>query len=75
MVALPEGWCYDLPGLVCDSRGHCICLVSCSNSSIKRWLVRRSASTSSVLAYTVSNAPPGGRLSAPHQAGLAFWKD
>ena len=36
-----------------------------SNSSIKRWLVRRSASTSFVLTCTVSNAPPGGRLSTP----------
>ena len=48
--------------------------MSCSNSSIKRWLVRRSASNSSVLACTVSKAPPRGRLST-HQAGLALWKD
>ena len=48
--------------------------MSCCNSSIKRWLVRRSASNSSVLACIVSKAPPGGRLST-HQAGLAFWKD
>ena len=43
--------------------GHRICLVSCSNSFSKCWLVTRSASTSSVLACTVSNAPPGGQLS------------
>ena len=42
-----------------------ICLVSCSNSFSKCWLLTRSASTSSVLACTVSNAPPGGRLSTP----------
>ena len=45
------------------SWGRRICLVSCSNSFNKCWLVTRSASTSSVLACTVSNAPPGGRLS------------
>ena len=56
VAVLPEGWCYDLPE-------RCICLLSCTNSSIKHWLVRRSASTSSVLACTVSNAPTGGRLS------------
>ena len=65
MAALPEGWCYGLPGLVAFPRGCCIFLVSCSNSSIKRWLVRRSASTSSVLACAVSNAPSRGRLSTP----------
>ena len=43
--------------------GHCIFLVSCSNSFSKCWLVTRTTSTSSVLACTVSNAPPGGRLS------------
>ena len=46
-------------------RGCRIFLVSCSNSFSKCWLVTRSASTSSVLACTVSNAPPGGRLSTP----------
>ena len=52
------------PSYVCRaSRGCCICLVSCSNSSIRRWLVRRSASTSFVLACIASNVP-GGRLSA-----------
>ena len=45
------------------SWGCHICLVSCSNSFIKCWLVTRSASTSSVLACTVSNGLPGGRLS------------
>ena len=45
------------------SRGRRIFLVSCSNSFSKCWLVTRNASTSSVLAYTVSNAPPRGRLS------------
>ena len=43
--------------------GHCICLVSFSNSLSKRWLVIRSASTSSVLTCIVSSVPPGGRLS------------
>ena len=38
--------------------------VSCSNSLIKRLLVRRSASISFVLSCKVSNAPAGGRLSA-----------
>ena len=47
----------------CVSRGRRICLVSCSNSFSKFWLVTRSASTSSLLACTVSNAPRGGRLS------------
>ena len=45
------------------SRGRCICLVSCFNSPIRRWLVRRSASTSFVLACVASNVP-GGLLSA-----------
>ena len=45
------------------SWGRRIFLVSCSNYFSKRWLVTRSASTSSVLARTVSNVPPGGRLS------------
>ena len=40
-----------------------ICLMSCSNSFSKCWLVTRSASTSSVLARIVSNTPSGGRLS------------
>ena len=40
-----------------------ICLVSCSNSSIRRWLTRRSASTSFVLACIASTGP-GGLLSA-----------
>ena len=44
------------------SRGRCICLVSCSKSPIRRWLVRRSASTSFVLACIASNAP-GAQLS------------
>ena len=47
------------------SWGRRICLVSCFNSFSKCWLVTRSASTSSMLACTVSNAPPGGRLSTP----------
>ena len=47
------------------SWGHRICLVSFSNSFSKCWLVTGSASTSSVLACTVFNAPPGGRLSTP----------
>ena len=51
-------------GLLC-LLGASICLVSCSNSLSKCWLVTRSASTSSMLAYTVSNTPPGGRLSTP----------
>ena len=38
--------------------------VSCSNSRIKRWLVRRSVSISFVLSCIVSNAPAGGRLFA-----------
>ena len=59
------------------SWGRHICLVSCSNSFNKCWLVKRSASTSSVLACTVSNVPPGGRLSTPPGwscilGGLAF---
>ena len=45
------------------SWGCCICLVSCSNSFSKCWLVMRSASTSSVLTCTVYSVPPGGRLS------------
>ena len=45
------------------SWGRRIYLVSCSNCFSKCWLVIRTASTSSVLAYTVSNTPPGGRLS------------
>ena len=45
------------------SYGRCIFLVSCSNSLRKRWLVRRSASISLVLACMVSRAPPGDRLS------------
>ena len=47
------------------SWGPRICLMSCSNSFSKCWLVTRRSSTSSVLACTVSNAPPGGRLSTP----------
>ena len=43
--------------------GRRIGLVSCSNSFSKCWLVTRSASTSSVLACIVSNAPPWGRQS------------
>ena len=42
---------------------RCICIVSCSNFLSKRWLVRRSAFISLVLAYMVSRAPLGGRLS------------
>ena len=51
-----------LSGLLC-LLGRRICLVSCSNSFSKCWLVTQSASTSSVLARTVSSAPPGGQLS------------
>ena len=47
------------------SWGRRICLVSCSNSFSKCWLVARSASTSSVLACTISNVPPRGRQSTP----------
>ena len=47
------------------SWGRRIFLVSCSNSFSKCWLVARRASTSSVLACTVSNSPPRGRLSTP----------
>ena len=47
------------------SWGRRICLVSCSNSFNKCWLVTRSASTSSVLACTISNVPPRGQLSTP----------
>ena len=43
--------------------GPCIYLMCCSNSFSKCWLVTRSASTSPVLACTVSNVPPGGQLS------------
>ena len=50
------------------SYGLCICLLSCSNSLIKRWLVRRSASISFVLSCIVSSAPTGGRLST-----LPYW--
>ena len=51
------------PSCVCRvSRGRCICLVSCSNSPIRRWLMRRSASTSFVLACIASNVS-GGLLS------------
>ena len=51
------------PSWACrTSCGHCICLVSCSTSLIKRWLVRRSASISFVLSCIVSSAPAGGRL-------------
>ena len=47
-----------------------ICLVSCSSSSIKRWLTRRSASTSFVLAC-IASAGPGGLLSAsPGGSGI-----
>ena len=45
--------------------GGRIFLASCSNSFSKCWLVTRSSTTSSVLAYTVSNEPPGGQLSTP----------
>ena len=45
------------------SCGRCICLVSCSNSFTKRWLVRRSASISFVLECRASCVPPGGWLS------------
>ena len=51
------------PSCVCRvSRGRCICLVSCSNSPIRRWLTRQSAFTSFVLACIVSNVY-GGLLS------------
>ena len=52
----------DFPGLSC-LLGCRIFLVSCSNSFSKCWLVTWSASTSSVLACTISNVPLGGRLS------------
>ena len=45
------------------SCGRCICLVSCSNSLIKRWLVRQSASILFVLSCIVSSVPLGGWLS------------
>ena len=45
------------------SCGRCICLVSCFNSLSRRWLVRQSASISSIYACRVSSVPPGGRLS------------
>ena len=45
------------------SWGRRICLVSCSNSFSKCWLVTQSAFTLYVLARTVCSAPPGGRLS------------
>ena len=48
--------------------------MSCSNSFSKCWLVKQSASTSSVLARTVSNETPGGRLSTS-PAGLASLED
>ena len=52
------------PSWVCRvSRGCCICLVSCSNSSIRRWLTRRSATTSFILAC-IAFTVPGGLLSA-----------
>ena len=70
MAALLEGWCYGLPGFVVLLAGGCICLVSCSNSPIRRQLVRRSASTSSVLACIVSKALSGG--SAVHVAWLVL---
>ena len=62
VVALPEGWRYGLPGSA-ELHAGVASLVSCSNSPIRRWLMRRSASTSSVLACSVSIAPPGGQLS------------
>ena len=53
------------------SWGCCICLVSCSNSRNKCWLVRQSAFISSVLACRVSSVPPGGRLSmSPCWSGI-----
>ena len=45
------------------SWGHCSCLVSCSNSLNRRWLVRQSASISSLLACIASGVSTGGRLS------------
>ena len=56
-VVLWPSWAYR------TSCGRCFCLVSCSNSLIKRWLVRRSASISFVLSCIVSRAPAEGRLS------------
>ena len=51
-----------------------ICLVSCSNSFNKCWLVMRSASTSSVLACTISNRLR--EVCCPrHLAGLASLED
>ena len=55
------------------SRERCICLVSCSNSPIRHWLVRRSASTPSVLACIVSNAPLGGQLSTSPGWSCILW--
>ena len=53
-----------LPSWACrTSCGRCICLVSCSTSLIKRWLVRWSASISFVLSCIVSSAPAKGQLS------------
>ena len=43
--------------------------MSCSNSSIKRWLVRRSASPAQSLMRLREVGYP------LYQAGLAFWKD
>ena len=62
MAVLPDGGIVAF--LDCHtSCGRCICLVSCSNSLIKRWLVRRSFSISFVLLCIVSSALAGGRLS------------
>ena len=56
------------------SWGHCICLVSFSNSLSKRWLMRRSASISSILACRASRVPPGGRLSTFASLVLHPWR-
>ena len=52
-----------LPSCACRvSRGRCICLVSCSNYPIRRWLMRRSVSISFVLAC-IASIVSGGLLS------------
>ena len=71
MIVSPLGWGNILTFLsLTFSHGCCICLVSCSSSSIKRWLTRRSASTSFVLAW-IASAGAGGLLSAsPGGSGI-----
>ena len=69
-ICFPSRCCYSSrvmrfwpPRAYRTSWGRCSFLVSCSNTLSKRWLVRRSASISSVLACRVSSVPLGGRLS------------